>query len=672
MAAEIVNIGNSSFKIEYDKYSEVEIGGDTEDFKPEALLKKWGDECFIKVSLPTTKNIVPLQEDGKIKWKDTDKEIHLYPLEPREFEENGRIVKQLENGGFEFEVILKKKPKTNKIVLNIETKGLKFYYQPDERDDPNVFQPENVVGSYAVYHATKGNMHPSEEEAEKYKVGKFGHFFRPKATDANGDWIWCDLYIDEKTGISTITIPQDFLDNAIYPIRHAAGLTFGYTSIGGTERSGQGGTNWGVFYKFTFPADVGTATNVKLYGHYGTAGKYFKALIVNSSKNIITNAISPAVSIPTASAWMIGTFATPPILTPNDIGYLGEVADYEKDCFYDTVAESYSYLDTSNNYTTPTNPTDMTDDYNNRLFSIYATYTPTEGENVEVTPAVISATFGVQAPTVTYDYTVTATVLTSTFSIQASVAGAGTTIEPAVLTITFGVQAPTVTYDYTISPTVLSATFNIQAPTVSYDYTISPSILSAIFSIQTPAVSLGATISPTVLSLTFGIQSPTITYGAGVTPTVLTATFTVQEPVVGVDIGITISPAVQTLTFTIQAPAISFTSHGVDTLDWSNKYASPYLITLNIAPDRYIGKTFKKYTVAYISKPTSTDITMSYLKNTASPVALTTRDMSDEQVLMAHQNIDVGLLQLKLEPKVSGNNAPEIYEIASQYNNKLL
>jgi len=116
------------YRVTFDQWSDVEL---PEIDVPTAKLKKWGDETYIKISYPDfDKKIKPKQENKKLKWKGKDMEVHLYPLEPREFEENGHQVKQLENGGFEFEIILKKKPTTNKIVLNIETKGLKFYYQP--------------------------------------------------------------------------------------------------------------------------------------------------------------------------------------------------------------------------------------------------------------------------------------------------------------------------------------------------------------------------------------------------------------------------------------------------------------------------------------------------------------------------------------------------------------
>jgi len=82
MAKEILQLNPTTFKTVFDKYSEVEIGNiEKADFEPHIKLKKWEDECFCKVSLPTTKKIAPLQEDEKIKWIDTDKEVHLYQIE---------------------------------------------------------------------------------------------------------------------------------------------------------------------------------------------------------------------------------------------------------------------------------------------------------------------------------------------------------------------------------------------------------------------------------------------------------------------------------------------------------------------------------------------------------------------------------------------------------------
>ncbi len=172
-AHRIEPINGSTFRITYNQWAEVEIGDAARDiFRPHAKIKRWGDECWLKVELPTVETKAPLVEDGKIKWVGLDREVHFYPLAPAD---------GMEEGGFEFEVILKQKPATNKVVLEIETQGLDFFYQPpynlqDSPEDIGVVtktetqgldkdgnvlgsMPENAVGSYAVYHKTRGSIH---------------------------------------------------------------------------------------------------------------------------------------------------------------------------------------------------------------------------------------------------------------------------------------------------------------------------------------------------------------------------------------------------------------------------------------------------------------------------------------------------------------------------------
>ena len=64
-------------------------------------------------------------------------------------------------------------------------------------------------------------------------TGKILHRYRPIAIDANGNKAWCndevDRYIDP-TNIRTTT-PQQFLDEAVYPVTVDPDL--GYTAIGG-------------------------------------------------------------------------------------------------------------------------------------------------------------------------------------------------------------------------------------------------------------------------------------------------------------------------------------------------------------------------------------------------------------------------------------------------------
>ena len=83
------------------------------------------------------------KKESKIKWTDGIVEAQFY---------------ELDNGDFEFEYILKSIPSSNVIEFDIETKGLNFFYQPEltqQEIDEGASRPENVIGSYAVYHKTQ-------------------------------------------------------------------------------------------------------------------------------------------------------------------------------------------------------------------------------------------------------------------------------------------------------------------------------------------------------------------------------------------------------------------------------------------------------------------------------------------------------------------------------------
>jgi hypothetical protein len=173
-------------------------------------------------------------ESGIVKYITPDYEVHQY--------EKPEVS---EDGGYEFEWVLNKKPESNVLTATIQTKNLVFDYQPpltiDEIQRGN-FRPENVIGSYAVYHTDKGII--NNADGKEYKTGKAFHIFRPEAVDYTGEKTGCELYINAEDGILTVTIPQDFLDKANYPI--VVDPTFGYTSQGASTYQitefGGGGT----------------------------------------------------------------------------------------------------------------------------------------------------------------------------------------------------------------------------------------------------------------------------------------------------------------------------------------------------------------------------------------------------------------------------------------------
>ncbi|GAG19397.1 unnamed protein product, partial [marine sediment metagenome] len=140
--------------------------------------------------------------------------------------------KEISNSdGFEYEVVLKEKPTTNVISFPIESENLNFFYQPaldvemnnencNATDCEGSHRPIDVVGSYAVYHSSKRD--------NEYMTGKAFHIYRPKIIDNKNNFVWGELNIEND--LMTITISQEFLDKAVYPVVIDPG--FGFAGIG--------------------------------------------------------------------------------------------------------------------------------------------------------------------------------------------------------------------------------------------------------------------------------------------------------------------------------------------------------------------------------------------------------------------------------------------------------
>jgi len=196
---------------------DVFIGDDSEtEFKPIVKLTRWDGEAYFKTQLPDEGIAVKSTklEDGKVKWSTPKVDIHIYPINPS---------LQFEHGGIGYNIILKEKPPVNYINLPIETQNLKFLYQGELHPEHPTWsdtiinghtlhseRPENIVGSYAVYHTSKRN--------NKYMCGKAFHIPRPRAVDANGSRIFGNLKIDEAAGLMTFTFDSTWLESASYPI----------------------------------------------------------------------------------------------------------------------------------------------------------------------------------------------------------------------------------------------------------------------------------------------------------------------------------------------------------------------------------------------------------------------------------------------------------------------
>lgn len=204
---------DASFKSTHEDWV-TEIG-DTKQpiFHPQIKIMKWDNEVNFSMRLEDNNLGSNTLVDNKVVYDKSDKTAKFYELEK----------------GFEFEIILKEKPLKNILNFTLQHKGLDFHYQTieptQEEIDEDVFKPENVKGSYAVYHNSKVN--------NKYKAGKAFHIYRPFATDAKGVETWCKFLLDAKNNTATLEIPQNFLDNATYPI--SIDPDFGYTTAGASQ-----------------------------------------------------------------------------------------------------------------------------------------------------------------------------------------------------------------------------------------------------------------------------------------------------------------------------------------------------------------------------------------------------------------------------------------------------
>lgn len=363
----------------------VEIGDSKQPdtFYPQVKIQRWDNEVNasfrLKDDQPASEALSTSQE--KIVWTKGTKEAHFYEVAPSE---------EHPEGGYEFEIILKEKPTTNRIEFSLETKGLEFFYQPaltQQEIDEGAIRPENVVGSYAVYYT---DCPANYVGAKLYRVGKAFHIFRPRIEDAVGNWVWGDLHADVQGGSLTVEIPQTFLDGAVYPVRHAAGLELGYHTEGATDyyRS----ADFGIMESYAtklIPSVDGIVDSITAYAKYNSGSANIKAVLWdNTTGNLITDGVGGVVALASSYGWKTASYSTKPSVTTDYTngygpGFIGENAWY---CRTDaTPGVSNSVQDTSNSYSIPE---DMggrsTSAYH---WSIYATYTAAGGTTTQTSTA---------------------------------------------------------------------------------------------------------------------------------------------------------------------------------------------------------------------------------------------------------------------------------------------
>lgn len=185
-------------------------------------------------------------------------------------------------------------------------------------------------------------------------------------------------YVDDShvdVGTQSNFTAQQYGPDSIYDI-----LTEGNTESG----SGSFGSSSGSSYTtvsanqtlgsmFTSPEDSEGATisSISWYGRTSTGNGNAKAILVLASTKEIV-AISDAVAYSASAKERTNTFASPPTISGNTDYILMMIFDVPTRLYYSSGTANQGYLDTTNNYYSPVNPIDATN--NNNKYRIHAHY----------------------------------------------------------------------------------------------------------------------------------------------------------------------------------------------------------------------------------------------------------------------------------------------------------
>ncbi len=252
--------------------------------QPKITLSKFNGELNMGVTYqgmaPNTTGARPFLSKN-VEWSDGNQTMQVVPIEASS---------TMEDGGY----AINKRGRVERHPLWQET-GLKAPTKDCTDTDCMLGtvrenRPDKIVGSYAVYYTDHANH---AEGQVNYATGKAYHIFRPKVIDSNGETTWAVLSYD-KSGILSVTVPQYFLNTAIYPI--TIDPTFGYTTHGGSN----GFIQNTQFYltNIGYTGAAGTTVSETVYGNSSNPGSgNIQAAIYSGSPASTINKVDNTGSI---------------------------------------------------------------------------------------------------------------------------------------------------------------------------------------------------------------------------------------------------------------------------------------------------------------------------------------------------------------------------------------
>lgn len=353
----------------------LEIGDSKQpdQFYPQAKIMRWDNEVNASFRyVDTEPGEATIETEGKvIKYVKPKTEFHAYELDPKE---------GMEDGGVEIELLLKEKPDTNVFEFSIQTKGLDFFYQSSltqQEIDEGASRPENVVGSYAVYHATKGGM--NRDDGMEYRTGKAFHIYRPKVTDTAGMETFGEVLVDVDKTLLSITIDQSWLAGATYPI--IVDPTFGYTSAGASSGQWTAGARAvaDVGAGLSYVASTGDEiTSYSVYGKYTSSAGTFNLAAYTYSSSVPVTQLAADVTITLTNVAQWNTSSTVAHALSNAVEYVvahGNGVNNESTRYFDSTSGNQR-----SNHNAASLPASWSHvDYSAARFSMYATYTAAGG-----------------------------------------------------------------------------------------------------------------------------------------------------------------------------------------------------------------------------------------------------------------------------------------------------
>lgn len=348
---------------------------------------------------PLERDVFTAQEEHTLNYLDTILSNKDWIDSAKRYDVNLMNAWESEGEGINMDFEFAAKPASNVINLTLQSKNL-LYLRQEEEADPRALRSPRVVGSYAVYHA-------DGKKDNQYQNGKAFHIFRPWAEDANKNRVWCELNIPTNkqgklTGLNaTLTIPQDFLNNATYPV--FIDPTIGYESIGASSVSG------GIVRGTVYTSPNANITPVSMGAYLAwTNGAivYYRMGVYNAvTYELIAETAQGSSGVASGGGWYALSFSSPPTIEPNtpiilmaaingsgaSYGLLGSnVVYYDTDASVTSISggifgTSGGSLDTSQ----------IQSSKENRKYSIYLTYdhavtisdTTTRVTGVKVLPA---------------------------------------------------------------------------------------------------------------------------------------------------------------------------------------------------------------------------------------------------------------------------------------------